>query len=151
MNSGSEANDMAMMMARMYTGNYDLLTLRNAYHGLSAGTMGLLSHSTWKFNTPTVSTCVSVPLSLCGCAIPPGKVHDHSIHDANFDPANATPCLSESSTFNSQSRHTKLHSAAANAERVSTSALLERLTRVLVIAISRATAPTCRASGCTTR
>ena len=78
-NSGSEANDMAMMMARMYTGNYDLLTLRNAYHGLSAGTMGLLSHSTWKFNTPTVSTRVSLPLSLCGCAIPHGKVHGHSI------------------------------------------------------------------------
>ena len=32
-NSGSEANDMAMYMARMYTGNYDLLSFRNAYHG----------------------------------------------------------------------------------------------------------------------
>jgi len=52
-NSGSEANDMAMMMARLYTGNFDMLTLRNAYHGLSAGTMGLLSHSTWKPNLPT--------------------------------------------------------------------------------------------------
>jgi 4-aminobutyrate aminotransferase-like enzyme len=54
-NSGSEANDMAIMMARLYTGNFDLITLRNAYHGLSAATMGLLGHSTWKFNTPTVS------------------------------------------------------------------------------------------------
>lgn len=52
-NSGSEANDMAMMMARLYTGNFDMLTLRNAYHGLSAGTLGLLSHSTWKPNLPT--------------------------------------------------------------------------------------------------
>ena len=32
-NSGSEANDMAMMMARVYTGNFDILSFRNAYHG----------------------------------------------------------------------------------------------------------------------
>lgn len=57
-NSGSEANDMAIMMARLYTGNYDLITLRNAYHGLSSATMGLLGHSTWKFNTPQASGVV---------------------------------------------------------------------------------------------
>ncbi|KAL2645411.1 hypothetical protein R1flu_012998 [Riccia fluitans] len=51
-NSGSEANDMAMLMARLYTGNYDILALRNAYHGLSAATMGLTAHSTWKHNVP---------------------------------------------------------------------------------------------------
>ena len=32
-NSGSEANDMAATMARLYTGNHDIITLRNAYHG----------------------------------------------------------------------------------------------------------------------
>ena len=32
-NSGSEANDMAMMMAREYTGNFDILSFRNSYHG----------------------------------------------------------------------------------------------------------------------
>jgi alanine-glyoxylate transaminase/(R)-3-amino-2-methylpropionate-pyruvate transaminase len=51
-NSGSEANDLAMLMARLYTGNYDILALRNAYHGASAATMGLTAHSTWKFNYP---------------------------------------------------------------------------------------------------
>lgn len=51
-NSGSEANDLAMLMARMYTGNYDIIALRNAYHGGVASTMGLTSHSTWKFNYP---------------------------------------------------------------------------------------------------
>ena len=53
-NSGSEANDMAMMMARLYTGNYDMLALRNCYHGMSEGTMGVTAHSTWKFNVPQV-------------------------------------------------------------------------------------------------
>jgi len=51
-NSGSEANDLAMLMARLYTGNYDLIALRNAYHGGSASTMGLTAHSTWKYNYP---------------------------------------------------------------------------------------------------
>jgi alanine-glyoxylate transaminase / (R)-3-amino-2-methylpropionate-pyruvate transaminase len=51
-NSGSEANDLAMLMARLYTGNYDVIALRNAYHGGSAGTMGLTAQSSWKFNYP---------------------------------------------------------------------------------------------------
>ena len=51
-NSGSEANDLALLMARAYTGNYDLIALRNSYHGNSQSTMGLTSHHTWKFNVP---------------------------------------------------------------------------------------------------
>src|SRR6478672_3768151 len=51
-NSGSEANDLALLLARAYTGNYDMVALRNAYHGGNASGMGLTSHSTWKFNTP---------------------------------------------------------------------------------------------------
>jgi alanine-glyoxylate transaminase/(R)-3-amino-2-methylpropionate-pyruvate transaminase len=51
-NSGSEANDLAMLMARLYTGNYDIIALRNSYHGGVASTMALTSHSTWKFNVP---------------------------------------------------------------------------------------------------
>ena len=53
-NSGSEANDMAITLARLYSGNYDLLTLRNAYHGLSEATMGVLGQHTWKFAIPQV-------------------------------------------------------------------------------------------------
>ena len=51
-NSGSEANDLAILMARAFTGNYDVLALRNCYHGGSMQTMGLTSHHTWKFNVP---------------------------------------------------------------------------------------------------
>jgi alanine-glyoxylate transaminase/(R)-3-amino-2-methylpropionate-pyruvate transaminase len=51
-NSGSEANDLALLMARVSTGNYDMIALRNAYHGGNASGMGLTAHSTWKFNTP---------------------------------------------------------------------------------------------------
>ncbi|BBN03843.1 alanine-glyoxylate transaminase / (R)-3-amino-2-methylpropionate-pyruvate transaminase [Marchantia polymorpha subsp. ruderalis] len=51
-NSGSEANDMAMMMARLYSGSFDIVALRNAYHGMSPATMGLTAHNTWKYNVP---------------------------------------------------------------------------------------------------
>jgi alanine-glyoxylate transaminase/(R)-3-amino-2-methylpropionate-pyruvate transaminase len=51
-NSGSEANDLALLMARAYTGNYDIVALRNAYHGGNAAGMSLTAHSTWKFNVP---------------------------------------------------------------------------------------------------
>lgn len=51
-NSGSEANDLALLMARLYTGNYDVVALRNCYHGGVSSAMGLTAHSTWKFNYP---------------------------------------------------------------------------------------------------
>jgi alanine-glyoxylate transaminase / (R)-3-amino-2-methylpropionate-pyruvate transaminase len=51
-NSGSEANDLALLMARAYTGNYDVIALRNSYHGGNASGMGLTAHRTWKYNVP---------------------------------------------------------------------------------------------------
>src|SRR5882762_5738189 len=51
-NSGSEANDLALLMARASTGNYDMIALRNAYHGGNASGMSVTAHSTWKFNVP---------------------------------------------------------------------------------------------------
>jgi alanine-glyoxylate transaminase / (R)-3-amino-2-methylpropionate-pyruvate transaminase len=51
-NSGSEANDLAISMARLFTGNNDVIALRNSYHGGTPGTMGLTSMNTWKFPIP---------------------------------------------------------------------------------------------------
>jgi alanine-glyoxylate transaminase/(R)-3-amino-2-methylpropionate-pyruvate transaminase len=51
-NSGSEANDLALLMARAATGNYDVIALRNAYHGGNASGMGVTAHSNWKYNVP---------------------------------------------------------------------------------------------------
>lgn len=51
-NSGSEANDLALLMARLYTANYDVIALRNGYHGGNASGMAATAHSSWKFNTP---------------------------------------------------------------------------------------------------
>ncbi|XP_010921087.1 alanine--glyoxylate aminotransferase 2 homolog 3, mitochondrial [Elaeis guineensis] len=49
-NSGTEANELAMMIARLYTGCHDIISLRNAYHGNAAGTMGATAQFNWKFN-----------------------------------------------------------------------------------------------------
>jgi alanine-glyoxylate transaminase/(R)-3-amino-2-methylpropionate-pyruvate transaminase len=49
-NSGSEANDLAITLARVYTGSIDVIALRNGYHGGTPGAMGLTSHHTWKYN-----------------------------------------------------------------------------------------------------
>ncbi len=50
-NSGSEANEIALLAAREFTGNQNVLALRNCYHGGTSVAMGLTAHSTWKFKS----------------------------------------------------------------------------------------------------
>jgi alanine-glyoxylate transaminase / (R)-3-amino-2-methylpropionate-pyruvate transaminase len=50
-NSGSEANELALLAAREATGNYDVIALRNGYHGGLAATMGATATGTWKFKS----------------------------------------------------------------------------------------------------
>jgi alanine-glyoxylate transaminase/(R)-3-amino-2-methylpropionate-pyruvate transaminase len=50
-NSGSEANELAILAGREYTKNIDVISLRNAYHGGTAATMNLTAHGTWKFKS----------------------------------------------------------------------------------------------------
>jgi alanine-glyoxylate transaminase / (R)-3-amino-2-methylpropionate-pyruvate transaminase len=51
-NSGSEANDLAVLMSRVHTGNHEVISLRNCYHGGNSVGMSLTSHHTWKYNIP---------------------------------------------------------------------------------------------------
>ena len=51
-NSGSESNDLALLMARAFTGHFDVIALRNAYHGMSPTAMGLTALNTWKTPVP---------------------------------------------------------------------------------------------------
>lgn len=50
-NSGSEANELAILSAREHTGNTDVIALRNGYHGGTSATMGLTAHGTWRFKS----------------------------------------------------------------------------------------------------
>jgi alanine-glyoxylate transaminase/(R)-3-amino-2-methylpropionate-pyruvate transaminase len=71
-NSGSEANELALLLAREYTGRQEAISLRHGYHGGTQGTMGVTGHGTWKFKSnPTVNTrhalpgyCYRCPLGL---------------------------------------------------------------------------------------
>jgi len=47
-NSGSEANETAILAARMYTGNKDIIAMRHAYSGRTTTTMSVTAHGTWR-------------------------------------------------------------------------------------------------------
>lgn len=61
-NSGSEANELALLSAREYTGNMDVVSLRNAYHGGTTGPLSITAVGTWKFNsTPSAHVKNATP------------------------------------------------------------------------------------------
>jgi 4-aminobutyrate aminotransferase-like enzyme len=47
-NSGTEADETAMLLARLYTGRQELIALRHAYHGRTMLSMSAAGHSTWR-------------------------------------------------------------------------------------------------------
>ncbi|XP_050514865.1 alanine--glyoxylate aminotransferase 2, mitochondrial [Diabrotica virgifera virgifera] len=51
-NSGSEANDLALLMARSYTEKFDVMSLKNCYHGLTYQVMGMTSNNYYKYPVP---------------------------------------------------------------------------------------------------
>src|ERR1043166_5611559 len=51
-NSGTEANETAILAARCYTGNSEIVALRHAYHGRSALALTLTAHSAWRLTPP---------------------------------------------------------------------------------------------------
>jgi 4-aminobutyrate aminotransferase-like enzyme len=51
-NSGTEANETAILAARCYTGSTEVIALRHSYHGRSAAMMGLTGQSQWKLGPP---------------------------------------------------------------------------------------------------
>jgi alanine-glyoxylate transaminase/(R)-3-amino-2-methylpropionate-pyruvate transaminase len=50
-NSGSEANEIAILSSREFTGHAEVVSLRNGYHGGTHAAMGLTAHGTWKFKS----------------------------------------------------------------------------------------------------
>lgn len=61
-NSGSEADEVAILMAREFTKNADIISLRNGYHGGTQAVMGLTAHGNWKFKTsPVVNVKHALP------------------------------------------------------------------------------------------
>ncbi|XP_045427549.1 alanine--glyoxylate aminotransferase 2, mitochondrial isoform X3 [Pipistrellus kuhlii] len=59
MNSGSEANDLAMLMARAHSKSTDIISFRGAYHGCSPYTIGLSNVGQFKMKLPSGEGCQS--------------------------------------------------------------------------------------------
>src|SRR5712692_4758202 len=47
-NSGTEANETAILTARCYTGSHEVVALRHSYHGRSAVAMAATGQSSWR-------------------------------------------------------------------------------------------------------
>ncbi|XP_006156397.1 alanine--glyoxylate aminotransferase 2, mitochondrial isoform X4 [Tupaia chinensis] len=58
-NSGSEANDLAMLMARAHSKKTDIISFRGAYHGCSPYTLGLTNVGPFKMELPSGMGCQS--------------------------------------------------------------------------------------------
>ena len=70
-NSGTEANETAILAARAYTGSTEIVALRYAYHGRSAMAMTMTGQSTWRLGPPQAGIvhavnayCYRCPLGL---------------------------------------------------------------------------------------
>jgi 4-aminobutyrate aminotransferase len=51
-NSGTEANETAVQIARMFTGHYEVVALRHGYSGRSQMAQSMTGHSSWRRSLP---------------------------------------------------------------------------------------------------
>src|SRR3954469_19617002 len=51
-NSGTEANETAVQLARVHTGNFEIVALRHGYSGRSQLAQGLTAHAPWRKSLP---------------------------------------------------------------------------------------------------
>jgi 4-aminobutyrate aminotransferase-like enzyme len=64
-NSGTEANELAMLAARQATGETIVVNLRHSYHGGSAATLAQCGHHTWRFRGQPTAAAVSALEPYC--------------------------------------------------------------------------------------
>jgi len=63
-NSGTEANETAILTARCFTGSTEIVALRHSYHGRSAATMTLSGQGAWRLG-PTQAGVVHAHNAYC--------------------------------------------------------------------------------------
>lgn len=64
-NSGTEANESAILAARCYTGSTEIVALRYAYHGRSSMAMALTGQSNWRLGPVTQAGIVHAVNAYC--------------------------------------------------------------------------------------
>ena len=64
-NSGSEANELALMAARHATGETMVMSLQHGYHGGTQGTLAHCGHASWRFKAQPVAHTVAALAPNC--------------------------------------------------------------------------------------
>jgi len=64
-NSGTEANETALVLARLYTGRQEIIALRHGYSGRSALAMSVSGQAPWKLGMPYVAGVVHAVAPYC--------------------------------------------------------------------------------------
>jgi len=64
-NSGTEANETAILMARAYTGRHEVVALRHAYSGRSALALSLTANYAWRVGGPGLPGIVHAHNAYC--------------------------------------------------------------------------------------
>src|SRR2546423_14362193 len=64
-NSGTEADDTAIMAAKLYTGRHEIVVLRHSYSGRSATSLSAVGHSTWRSLPAQVAGIVHARAPYC--------------------------------------------------------------------------------------
>src|SRR5438270_3399353 len=64
-NSGTEANETAVQLARIHTGHAEVVALRHGYSGRSALAQGLTAHSSWRKSLPAAHGVVHAMNAYC--------------------------------------------------------------------------------------
>jgi 4-aminobutyrate aminotransferase len=64
-NSGTEANETAIQLARIHTGRYEVVALRHGYSGRSQLAQGLTGHNTWRKSLPGAHGVVHALNAYC--------------------------------------------------------------------------------------
>ena len=64
-NSGSEANETAIQLARIYTGHFEVVALRHAYSGRTSLTQSLTGQNTWRKSLPASLGVVHAMNAYC--------------------------------------------------------------------------------------
>lgn len=75
--SGTEANETAITMAQLATGNQEIVALRHSYSGRSQTGMGLTGQSTWKLGGSGMSLPIRHAHNAYCYRCPFGKTPDH--------------------------------------------------------------------------
>ena len=64
-NSGTEANETAVQLARIHTGNFEIVALRHGYSGRSQLAQGLTGHAPWRKSLPATVGVVHALNAYC--------------------------------------------------------------------------------------